>query len=99
VDIARLRSSSTCLLINGLSDHDAQFLTVNYVVPATNIVPLKTRTREINNEKIMQFQLQLANETWESVYIDKDSNSKFNSFLHTFLKIFEASFPVKYKSI
>jgi hypothetical protein len=26
-------------------------------------------------------------------------NSKFNSFLHTFLNIFEASVPVKYKSI
>jgi hypothetical protein len=38
-------------------------------------------------------QLQSANETWESVYIDNDTNNKFNSFLHT------ASFPVKYKSI
>jgi hypothetical protein len=47
----------------------------------------------------MQFQLQLANETWESIYIDNDTNNKFNSFLHTFLNIFEASFPVKYKSI
>jgi len=47
----------------------------------------------------MQFQLQLANETLESVYTDNDTNSKFNSFLHTFLNIFEASFPVKYKSI
>jgi hypothetical protein len=45
----------------------------------------------------MQFQLQLANESWESVYIDNDTNS--DSFLHTFLNIFEASFPVKYKSM
>jgi hypothetical protein len=48
----------------GLSDHDAQFLSVNNTVPATNIVPLKQRIREINNEGIMQFQPQLANETW-----------------------------------
>jgi hypothetical protein len=47
----------------------------------------------------MQFQLQFANESWESVYTDNDTSSKFNSFLHTFLNIFEASFPVKYKSI
>jgi hypothetical protein len=46
----------------------------------------------------MQFQLQLANESWESVYIDSDTNNKFNSFLRTFLNILEASFPVKYKS-
>jgi hypothetical protein len=47
----------------------------------------------------MQFKLQLAHETWESVCIDNDTNNKFNSFLHTFLNIFEASFQVKYESI
>jgi ribosomal protein L33 len=47
----------------------------------------------------MQLQLQLANETWKSVYIDNGTNSKFNSFLHTFLNVFEGSFPVKYKHI
>jgi hypothetical protein len=60
---------------------------------------LKQRTREINNERIMQFQLQLANETSESVYIDNNTNNKFNNFLHTSLNICEASFPVIYKSI
>jgi hypothetical protein len=59
---------------------------------------LKQRTREINNERIMQFPLQLANESWESICIDNDTTNKFNSYLHTFLNIFEASFPVKYKS-
>jgi hypothetical protein len=60
---------------------------------------LKHRTREISNEKIMHFQVQLANETWESIYIDNDTKNKFNSFVPTFLNIFEASFPVNYKSI
>jgi hypothetical protein len=50
VDITRLSWPSTCLVMNSLSDHDSQFLTVNNIVPATNIVPLKQRTREINNE-------------------------------------------------
>jgi hypothetical protein len=40
----------------------------------------------------MQYQVQLANETWESAYIDNDTNS-------TFLNIFEASFPVRYKNV
>jgi len=40
VDITRLSSSSTYLMINGLSDHDVQFLTVNSIAPATNIVHL-----------------------------------------------------------
>jgi hypothetical protein len=99
IDITRLNSSSTCPIINGLSDHDAHFLTVISITPTTNIVPLKQRTREINKERIMQFQLQLANESWESVYTDNDINNKFQSSLHTFLNIFEASFPVKYTSI
>jgi hypothetical protein len=98
VDITRLSSFSIFPITNGLSDHDDQFLTINNTVPATNIVSLEQRTREINNETIMQFQLQLTNETWESVYIDNDTNDKFNSFLCTFFNNFEANFPVKYKS-
>jgi hypothetical protein len=47
----------------------------------------------------MQFQLQLANESWESVSINNDTNNKFNPFLLTFRNIFEASFPIKYKSL
>jgi hypothetical protein len=47
----------------------------------------------------MQFQLLLKSETWESVYKDNDSNNKFNSFLYTFLNIFEACFPIIYKSV
>jgi len=49
-------------------------------------------------KRIMQFQLQLPNEAWESVYVDNNTNNKFNSFLCTFLNIIDASFPVKYKS-
>jgi hypothetical protein len=47
----------------------------------------------------MHFQLQLANGSWASVYIDNNTNNNRNSFLHTFLNVFEPSFPVKYKSI
>jgi len=47
----------------------------------------------------MNFQTVLKKETWESVYINTDPNHMFNSFLCTFLNIFQASFPVKYKSM
>jgi hypothetical protein len=53
---------------------------------------MNQKTREINNERIMQFQLQLANETSESVCIDNDISSKLTPF-------FKGSFTVKYKSI
>jgi hypothetical protein len=42
----------------------------------------------------VQFQPELANETWESIYIGNDTNNKFNSFLYILLNTFEASFPV-----
>jgi hypothetical protein len=41
----------------------------------------------------------LANETWELVSKNVDTNYKFNSFLDTFLKIFGASYPVPNKSL
>jgi hypothetical protein len=36
--------------------------------------------------------------TSEDVRKDNETNNKFNSFLSTFLNIFEASFPIQYKS-
>ena len=47
----------------------------------------------------MNFQILLKKETWESVYEDKDPTHMFNSFLFTFLNIFQSSFPVEYKSM
>ena len=46
----------------------------------------------------MNFQTLPNKETWEYVFVHKDSNNMFNSFLCTFLNIFQASFPVKYQS-
>jgi hypothetical protein len=69
VDSIRFSSSSTSPIINGLSDHEAQYLNI---ATAGNLIPLKQRTRKVNNETIMQFQLLLKSETWESVYKDND---------------------------
>jgi ribosomal protein L33 len=99
VDKSRINLSSISPIINGLSDHDAQILTVKNIYATLNKFPLKQRTRLTDNETIMNFQTLLKNETWESVYIDTDPNHAFNSFLFTFLNIFHASFTVKYKSM
>jgi hypothetical protein len=61
-------------------------------------VSLKQRTRIINSETLTNFQSLLKQETWQSVYQTQDTNNMFNSFLNTFLHIFEASFPVTYRS-
>jgi hypothetical protein len=42
----------------------------------------------------MNFQTLLKKGTWESVYENKDPSHMFNSFLCTFLNIFQASYPV-----
>jgi hypothetical protein len=47
----------------------------------------------------MNFQTALKKESWESVYTDTDPNHMFNPFLCTALNIFQASFPVTYKSM
>jgi hypothetical protein len=98
MDNSRLKSSYTCAVINGLSGHDVQFLTVNNIYAATNRIPLKLRTRLINNDTLTNFQTLINQETWGSVYGNKDPNFMFNSFLSTFLNIFEAGFPVTCKS-
>ena len=47
----------------------------------------------------MNFQTLIKKEAWESVHIDRNPNHMFNSVLCTLLKIFQASLPVKYKSL
>jgi hypothetical protein len=98
VDNSRPNSSYTSQLINGLSDHDAQFLTISSIYAARNKIPLKQRTRLINSGKFTNLQTLLKQEVWESVYKSQDVNCMFHSFLSTFLNTFETTFPVKYKS-
>ena len=139
VDNSRLGSTIISSLINGLSDHDAQLLTINNIHAATKKVFLQQGTRTINRETFSNFQPLLKQETWQSVYqtqdnnlltysmeqvlLEKlaslqlvkkfpafygtrrfltaltsprqDNNNTFNSFLNTFLHVFETSFPVK----
>jgi hypothetical protein len=78
VDITRFTSCSTTPIINGLSEHDAQYLMINSIAAAGNLISLKQRTRKINNITIMQFPLFLKRETWETVYKDDDTNRTFN---------------------
>ena len=96
LDNSKRESSYTSPLINGLSDHNAQFLTFHNICESKNKIPKKHRTRQINNDTVTTFQTLLKQETWESVYQKQDTNCMYNSFLSTVLIIFEASFPVKY---
>ena len=56
VDKSRINLSSKSPIINGLSDHDAQILTIKNIYVTLNKLPLKQRTSLIDNETITNFQ-------------------------------------------
>ena len=99
VDNSRINLSSVSPIINGLSNHDAQILTVKNICETVNKFSLNQRTRLIDSETITNFQTLLKEETWKSIYVDKYPNHTFNSFFCTLLNIFKARFPVKHKSM
>jgi len=77
--------------INGLSDHDAQILTIfNFFVPIVNSDSYYIRS--INRNTIAEFQLQLSWERWDEVFIKNDVNSIFNNFLNIYLRYYHSSF-------
>jgi hypothetical protein len=55
IDSARLNSSYTAPIINGLSDHDAQFLTIIDVNTKLNLAPFKWKLGKISNETSARF--------------------------------------------
>jgi hypothetical protein len=80
--------------INGLSDHDAQLMTLtNSYLPINNTEP--TFIRNINKNTTAEFQLHLSWEQWDNVFGDNDINNIFNNFLNTFLRCFNSSFLKK----
>ena len=82
-------------LINGLSDHDAQIITLpNICIPAPRRV--FSFTRKVNNYSINKFKYLLSYGNWNDVFLDTNVNVNviFNNFLITFLRIFYACFPV-----
>jgi hypothetical protein len=81
-------------VINGLSDHDAQLLIIKNIKSISNYHNHR-RIRCINNDTIKEFITHLSNENWDSVLNGHDIDSKFNTFLNIFLRLFEASFPTK----
>jgi hypothetical protein len=56
--------------------------------------------RLVNKDTIVNFQVQLSYETWDTVFDGEDINQIFNSFLNTYLRLFYSCFPLtKKKSI
>jgi hypothetical protein len=79
-------------VMNGLSDHEGQFLTLHYQLHE-NEDSQKYYIRNINKCTIQDFQIKLSYESWETVFNEDDVNTSFNAFLNTFLRHFYSSFP------
>jgi len=76
---------------SGLSDHDAQIITL------TDISTLISEQsfaliRKVDNNTIRNFVYLLSYENWENVFVEENVNIIYNNFVNTYLRIFYASF-------
>ena len=93
IDNSYLNKFNIIPIINGLSDHDAQLLTIQLVqqhIKGQNAF----YKRNINQYTIDDFLHKLSHETWAPVFEGNDVNTNFNTFLNTFLRYFYSSFPM-----
>jgi len=96
IDYSRINSFKVFSLINGLYDHEAQYLQVNniFVQQTGNFRPAKKRL--ITKSAVSMFIEKLRSESWDNIINHTDVNNSFNLFLNSFLIIFESCFPVQY---
>ena len=87
-------------VINGTSDHDAQFLCLlkSNVTLQQKKFPKKIKIRLINEQNLKWFNLLLQEENWEQAYTASHVNEIFNKFHDTLLRNYEASFPKIYSN-
>jgi len=80
-------------LINGMSDHDAQFIVLHDII-IQNESNYFCFTRKFNKSLALDFNFKLTCESWDSVFSYNDVNLSFSNFLNTYLRIFNSSFPM-----
>jgi hypothetical protein len=49
---------------------------------------------KIDDNSIRSFTENLSYENWEEIFLDEDVDKIYNKFLDTYLKIFNANFPI-----
>jgi hypothetical protein len=92
IDSSRKEHISIEMVINGLSDHDAQLLVIKNIESISNYHDCRKRTRLTSKDTVKEFIIHLSNESWGLVSNSHDLDSKFNTFLNIFLRNFEV-FP------
>jgi hypothetical protein len=86
-----MKAFSIIPLPNGLSDHDAQLITLSNISFLNSSSSSLTR-RSIDQYTIMEFKMNLSFEYWADVF---NMNDDLNAIFNTYLRIFNNSFPYK----
>jgi hypothetical protein len=94
IDTHKFRLHTVSPIYNGLSDHDAQLLTIkdlNFQITNLNNFYI----RNINKYSVEEFKFKLSFESWDSIFSDYNSDADilFNNFLNNYLRIVYSSFP------
>jgi exonuclease III len=87
IDEQQFTSYEIISVLYGLSDHEAQLFTAPLPVLTTLKNELLIK-RNINNDNIAEFKMNVSYENWESVFNNNDINSSFNQFLNILLRHF-----------
>jgi hypothetical protein len=82
IDRHRNETYSITSLPNGLSDHDAQILTLNNILLVSSTRSVVIR-RLINEYTIMEFKMNLSYESWNDVFSIDDDVSSIIFLIHT----------------
>ena len=98
LDNAEFQNLSVHSFDSGLSDHDAQILTLKNITFPLKKYTHTSKTRIMDDKSVADFQSHLREEAWDSVYNSEDVNEMFNNFHCILLRHFENSFPSRYKS-
>jgi hypothetical protein len=84
VDCSGLNKLHMFPVINGLSDHDAQYLTINNIVTCRKNKSGLIKRRIVSEPGVLTFKEMLSNESWDSVFRNVEVKKSFDIFLNIF---------------
>jgi hypothetical protein len=81
-------------IINSISDHDAQLLTIsNSSIKRSSKIIHKLRWINYTSLTSRTYTCNVSTEVWDDIFVNKDINIIFKSFLLTFLRLIYTYFP------
>jgi hypothetical protein len=96
IDFSRWNSFQIFPLINGLSDHEAQYLCINNIFKCQSRINRLVKKRLITQSGVSTFTELLKLESWDNILNQTDVNHSFNLFFNIFLIAFYSCFPIQY---